>query len=74
VEFTIVDLATRSAKAFEVAVSADRSRLLGETFWYRMIAGANEQAFPVSVNVRGGAVYHENRIQVGRAAIEAFEC
>jgi hypothetical protein len=38
-EFTTVDLVPGAAKAFEAALSAEQSRLPGETLWYRMLAG-----------------------------------
>ena len=38
-ELTTVDLVSGAESAFEAAVSADRSRLQGETLWYRMVAG-----------------------------------
>ncbi len=38
-ELTTVDLVPGAAKAFETALSADQSRLEGETLWYRMVAG-----------------------------------
>jgi hypothetical protein len=38
-EFTTVDLVPGAARAFEAALSADQSKLLGETLWYRMVAG-----------------------------------
>ena len=38
-EFTTVDLVPGAEKAFEAALSADQSRLQGETLWYRMVAG-----------------------------------
>jgi hypothetical protein len=38
-ELTTVDLAPGAANAFEAALSADQSRLQGETLWYRMVAG-----------------------------------
>jgi hypothetical protein len=38
-EFTTVDLVPGAAKAFETVLSADQSRLQGETLWYRMVAG-----------------------------------
>jgi hypothetical protein len=38
-EFTTVDLAPGSEKAFEAALGAEQSRLQGETLWYRMVAG-----------------------------------
>jgi hypothetical protein len=38
-EFTTVDLVPGAAKAFEAAMSAEQSRLQGETLWYRMVAG-----------------------------------
>jgi hypothetical protein len=39
VEFTTVDLAPGAEKTFEAALSAEQSRLQGETLWYRMVAG-----------------------------------
>ncbi len=44
-EFTTVDLAPGAAKAFEAALSADQSRLQGETLWYRMIAGGTSPRY-----------------------------
>lgn len=38
-ELTTVELAPGAGKAFEAALGADRSRLRGETLWYRMVAG-----------------------------------
>jgi hypothetical protein len=38
-EFTTVDLAPGSEKAFEAALGAEQPRLQGETLWYRMVAG-----------------------------------
>ena len=38
-EFTTVDLVPGAEKAFEAALSAEQSRLQGETLWYRMVAG-----------------------------------
>jgi hypothetical protein len=38
-EFTTVDLVAGAGRAFEAALSADQSRLRGETLWYRMVAG-----------------------------------
>jgi len=38
-ELTTVDLVPGAEKAFEAALSADQSRLQGETLWYRMVAG-----------------------------------
>ncbi len=38
-EFTTVDLLPGAAKAFEAALRASQSTLLGETLWYRMVAG-----------------------------------
>jgi len=40
-EFTTVDLLPGAGKDFEAAVSAEQSRLQGETLWYRMVAGGN---------------------------------
>jgi hypothetical protein len=34
-----VDLVPGAAKAFEAALSAEQSKLQGETLWYRMAAG-----------------------------------
>jgi hypothetical protein len=39
VEFTTVTLVPDAAKNFEDALSAQQSKLQGETLWYRMIAG-----------------------------------
>ena len=41
VEFTTVTLMPDAAKNFEYALSAQQSKLQGETLWYRMIAGGN---------------------------------
>jgi hypothetical protein len=38
-EFTTVDLVAGAEKALESALSADQSKLQGETLWYRMVAG-----------------------------------
>jgi hypothetical protein len=38
-EFTTLDLVPGAAQAFEAALTADQSRLQGETLWYRMVAG-----------------------------------
>jgi hypothetical protein len=38
-EFTTVDLVAGAGRAFEAALSAEQSRLQGETLWYRMVAG-----------------------------------
>lgn len=38
-EFTTVDLVPGAEKAFEAVLSAEQSRLQGETLWYRMVAG-----------------------------------
>lgn len=38
-ELTTVDLLRGAENAFEAALSADQSRLQGETLWYRMVAG-----------------------------------
>ena len=38
-EFTTVDLNAGAERALEAALSADQSRLQGETLWYRMVAG-----------------------------------
>lgn len=38
-ELTTVDLAAGAGNAFEAALSAEQSRLQGETLWYRMLAG-----------------------------------
>lgn len=40
-EYTIVELNPGAAKAFEAALAAERSKLSGETLWYRMVAGGN---------------------------------
>ena len=41
VEFITVTLMPDAAKNFEDALSAQQSKLQGETLWYRMIAGGN---------------------------------
>jgi hypothetical protein len=38
-EYTAIDLAPGTAKAFEAALAAGQSKLQGETLWYRMIVG-----------------------------------
>ena len=38
-EFTTVDLVPGAHEAFEAVLSAEQSRLQGETLWYRMVAG-----------------------------------
>jgi hypothetical protein len=38
-ELTTVELVPGAAKAFEAALSADQSRLQGETLWYGLVAG-----------------------------------
>ena len=38
-ELTTVELAPGKEKAFEAAISAEQSKLQGETLWYRMVAG-----------------------------------
>jgi hypothetical protein len=38
-ELTTVELVPGAEKAFEAALGSDRSRLQGETLWYRMVAG-----------------------------------
>jgi len=38
-ELTTVDVVPGAEKPFEAALSADQSRLHGETLWYRMVAG-----------------------------------
>jgi hypothetical protein len=38
-EFTTVDLAQGTEKAFEAALSGEQSGLQGETLWFRMLAG-----------------------------------
>ena len=40
-EFTTVDIAPGSEKAFEAALAADQPQLRGETLWYRLIAGGH---------------------------------
>jgi hypothetical protein len=48
-ELTTVDLAPGAAKPFEAALSAGQSALLGDTLWYRMVAGG---AVPRYVRLR----------------------
>jgi hypothetical protein len=38
-EFTTMDLVPGAEKTFEAALSAEQSKLQGETLWYRMVAG-----------------------------------
>lgn len=40
-EFTTVELAPGTEKAFEAALAADQPRLTGEALWFRMIAGGS---------------------------------
>jgi len=40
-EYITVELNYGAGKAFEAALAADRSRLHGETLWYRMVVGGN---------------------------------
>jgi len=40
-EYITVDLNYGAGKAFEAALEADRSRVQGETLWYRMVVGGN---------------------------------
>jgi hypothetical protein len=40
-EFTTVDLTPGAEQAFEEALSANQSKLQGETLWYRMVAGGS---------------------------------
>jgi hypothetical protein len=40
-EFTTVDIAPGSEKAFEAALAADQPQLQGETLWYRLVAGGS---------------------------------
>jgi hypothetical protein len=41
VELTTVDLASGAEKAFEAAIAKEQPALLGETLWYRMLAGGS---------------------------------
>src|SRR5262252_2090275 len=40
-EYTTVELNYGSGKAFEAALAAERSKLQGETLWYRLVVGGN---------------------------------
>ncbi len=40
-EYTIVELHQGTSKAFEAALAAERSKIDGETLWYRMVAGGD---------------------------------
>ena len=40
-EYTTVELNQGASKAFEAALTAEQSRLHGETLWYRMVVGGN---------------------------------
>ncbi len=44
-ELTSVDLVPGAERAFEAALSADQSRLQGETLWYRMVAGGTSPRY-----------------------------
>jgi len=44
-EFTAVELVPGSAKAFEAALAAGRSRLQRQTLWFRMVAGGDTPRF-----------------------------
>jgi hypothetical protein len=40
-EYTTVELNHGASKAFEAAISAEQSKLRGETLWYRLVAGGD---------------------------------
>src|SRR5215475_10376690 len=40
-EYTTVELNQGAGKAFEAALAAEQSKLLGETLWYRLVVGGN---------------------------------
>ena len=41
VEYTTVELNQGAGKSYEAALAAERSKLKGETLWYRMVVGGN---------------------------------
>ena len=45
VEFTTVDLLPGAAKPFETALGARQATLIGETLWYRMVAGGSSSRY-----------------------------
>ena len=51
-ELTTLELLSGASKAFEAAVSAEQSRLQGETLWYRMVAGGTSPRY-VRLRPRG---------------------
>ena len=44
-EYTMVELTQGAGKAFETALAAERSKLQGETLWYRMVVGGNTPCY-----------------------------
>src|SRR5215472_10105592 len=52
-EYTTVELDYGTSEKFEAAVAAERSRLRGETLWYRMVAGGNAPRY-VRLRPRAG--------------------
>ena len=48
-EYTTVELNYGAGKAFETALAAERSKLNGETLWYRLVVGGNT---PLYVRLR----------------------
>jgi len=48
-EYTTVELNYGTGKAFEAALAAERSKLNGETLWYRLVVGGNR---PLYVRLR----------------------
>jgi hypothetical protein len=40
-EYTTVELKPGTSKAFETALSAEQSKLHGETLWYRLVVGGD---------------------------------
>jgi hypothetical protein len=44
-EYTTVELTQGAGKAFEAAISAEQSKLQGETLWYRMVVGGNAPCY-----------------------------
>lgn len=44
-EYTTVELHPGAGKAFEAALAAERSKLQGETHWFRMVTGGNTPGY-----------------------------
>jgi hypothetical protein len=51
-EYTTVELNYGAGKAFEEALAAEKSKLQGETLWYRLVVGGNTPSY-VRIRPRG---------------------